>query len=147
VNPRPARTRRLYLRVGHRTIGLSLSTGRGARAAAFARRASRLRTFEPGCRRNETLDTECMQGRFPRIVSLPPLSFVPTSVLGVNRGIPGRNGRKRAAANPCGNLRIQVSQNATRDISSRSRSWGVELTVLNDGVVVLVRLSRERTCQ
>lgn len=46
--PRPARTRRLYLRVGHRTIGRSLSTGRGATAAAFARRAPRRRSFRPG---------------------------------------------------------------------------------------------------
>lgn len=46
--PRPARTRRLYLSVGHRTIGRSLSTGRGAIAAAFARRAPRRRSFRPG---------------------------------------------------------------------------------------------------
>lgn len=37
--PRPALTRRLYLIVGHLTIGRSLSTGRGATAAAFWRRA------------------------------------------------------------------------------------------------------------
>lgn len=36
VKPRPVRTLRLYLMVGHRTIGRSLSTGRGARAAALA---------------------------------------------------------------------------------------------------------------
>ena len=47
-NPRPALTRRLYLIVGHRTIGLSLSTGRGATAAAFVRRAFRRRDFRPG---------------------------------------------------------------------------------------------------
>lgn len=35
VNPRPARTRRLYLIVGHRTIGLNLSVGRGAACAAL----------------------------------------------------------------------------------------------------------------
>lgn len=35
VKPRPARTLRLYLRVGHRTIGRNLSTGRGATAAAL----------------------------------------------------------------------------------------------------------------
>lgn len=49
VKPRPARTRRLYLIVGHRTIGLNLSTGRGATAAAFERRALRRLSFRPGC--------------------------------------------------------------------------------------------------
>lgn len=49
VNPRPARTRRLYLRVGQRTMGFSLSTGRGAIAAAFTRRALRRRDLRPGC--------------------------------------------------------------------------------------------------
>lgn len=34
-NPRPARTRRLYLMLGQRTMGFNLSTGRGATAAAF----------------------------------------------------------------------------------------------------------------
>lgn len=46
--PRPARTRRLYLRVGQRTMGRSLSTGRGATAAAFWRRALRRRDLRPG---------------------------------------------------------------------------------------------------
>lgn len=46
--PRPARTRRLYLRVGQRTIGLSLSTGRGATAAALERRALRRLSLRPG---------------------------------------------------------------------------------------------------
>ena len=47
--PRPARTRRLYLMEGQRTMGLSLSTGRGARAAALVRRALRRRDLRPGC--------------------------------------------------------------------------------------------------
>ena len=47
-NPRPALTRRLYLIEGHRTTGLSLSTGRGATAAAFVRRAFRRRDLRPG---------------------------------------------------------------------------------------------------
>ena len=36
VKPRPARTRRLYLIVGHLTIGRSLSTGLGATRATLA---------------------------------------------------------------------------------------------------------------
>ena len=47
--PRPARTRRLYLIVGHRTTGRSLSTGRGATAVAFVSRALRRRSLRPGC--------------------------------------------------------------------------------------------------
>lgn len=57
MNPRPARTRRLYLTVGQRTMGRSLSAGRGATAAAFARRASRLRCLRPGYR-NQLVSTE-----------------------------------------------------------------------------------------
>lgn len=48
VNPRPARTRRLYLTVGQCTTGRSLSTGRGATAAALERRASRRRSLRLG---------------------------------------------------------------------------------------------------
>lgn len=48
VKPRPARTRRLYLMVGHRTTGRSLSMGRGATAAALAWRAFLRETFLPG---------------------------------------------------------------------------------------------------
>merc|ERR1711964_52558 len=46
--PRPGRTRRLYLMVGQRTTGLSLSTGLGATFAALATRALRLDFFLPG---------------------------------------------------------------------------------------------------
>ena len=46
--PRPSLVFRLYLRVGQRTTGRRRSTGRGATAAALARRASRRRTFLPG---------------------------------------------------------------------------------------------------
>lgn len=48
VKPLPARRRRLYLMVGHRTTGLSLSTGRGARAAALVILAFLLRSLRPG---------------------------------------------------------------------------------------------------
>ena len=47
-NPRPALTRRLYLIVGHRTTGFSLSTGRGATDAALVRRELRRRDLRPG---------------------------------------------------------------------------------------------------
>lgn len=48
VNPRPVLALRLYLMVGHWTTGLSLSAGRGATLAAFARRAVLRRCFRPG---------------------------------------------------------------------------------------------------
>ena len=53
VKPRPARTRRLYLMVGQRTMGRSLSTGRGATLAALATRALRRRCLRPGCANNQ----------------------------------------------------------------------------------------------
>jgi len=46
--PRPARTRRLYLIPGQRTMGRSLSTGRGATATALAKRAFLRRFLRPG---------------------------------------------------------------------------------------------------
>jgi len=46
--PRPARTRRLYLMPGQRTMGRSLSTGRGATATALAERAFLRRFLRPG---------------------------------------------------------------------------------------------------
>lgn len=48
VKPLPARTRRLYLMVGHRTTGLNLSTGRGATAVALLILAFLLRSLRPG---------------------------------------------------------------------------------------------------
>jgi hypothetical protein len=82
VKPRPARTRRLYLMVGHRTIGLSLSTGRGATAADFERRALRRLSFRPGCYTSEPA----------------------TCLLNSQLYIPGRSELELVAANPFGNL-------------------------------------------
>ena len=46
VNPRPSLSFMLYFMVGHRTIGLNLSTGLGASLAAFSlRRALRFWAF------------------------------------------------------------------------------------------------------
>lgn len=86
VKPRPARTRRLYLSVGHRTIGLNLSTGRGATADAFARRALRRLSFRPGYRFQIRYSSSC-------------LSAIPSWV-----DLPGRSERGLVAANPFGNL-------------------------------------------
>lgn len=50
VNPRPARTRMLYLMVGQRTAGRSgPDAGRGAMRAAFSLRAMRRRCLRAGC--------------------------------------------------------------------------------------------------
>jgi hypothetical protein len=84
VNPRPARTRRLYLTVGHRTIGLNLSTGRGATAAAFERRALRRLSFRPGY---------LLHVRFFYPSCQPNRSY-----------LPGRSELGLVVANPCGNL-------------------------------------------
>jgi len=82
VKPRPARTRRLYLMVGHRTIGLNLSTGRGATAAAFERRALRRLSFRPG------------------YSMLDP----PARAVNLLCDLPGRSELGLVVANPFGNL-------------------------------------------
>jgi len=92
--PRPARTRRLYLTVGQRTTGLSLSTGRGASLAAFSTRAERLRDLRPGCerKRGQDIRTWCTAGA--------------TALMVVVRGeLPGRSARGHGVASPCGSLR------------------------------------------
>ena len=82
--PRPVRMRRLYLIVGQRTIGFSLSTGRGATAAALARRAFRRRCLRPGCSRSQ-LRLSLREVRFSRYV-------------------PDRSGSELVVASPCGSL-------------------------------------------
>lgn len=96
VKPLPALTRRLYLTVGHLTIGRSLSTGRGATADALARRACRRRCLRPGFGEKRSGKSEGWGG------------------LGE---IPGRSGLELDAANPCGNLR-HVSTIALADVCS-----------------------------
>ncbi len=71
--PRPARTLRLYLMVGHRTIGRRRSTGRGATAAALTRRAVRRRTFLPGCVFDANV-SDLMQAKY---TPSPPLAAIP----------------------------------------------------------------------
>jgi hypothetical protein len=61
--------------VGHRTIGLSLSTGRGATAAAFARRARRRVTFFPGCCRGNSCQNQIHKACILQS-SLSPISTV-----------------------------------------------------------------------
>lgn len=96
-NPRPTLTRRLYLIVGHRTIGLSLSTGRGATAAAFITRAFRRRDLRPGYG-----------------MTLPSCSercnWMGRLEIEGAQGVPGRSGFGHDAANPYGNLMPSVCQ-------------------------------------
>ena len=82
MKPRPALTRLLYLIVGHRTTGRSLSTGRGATAEALARRACLRRCLRPA------LGDIC-QTRSEYIT---------------RTNVPGRSGLERDAANLCENL-------------------------------------------
>ena len=72
--PRPARTRRLYLRVGQRTIGLSLSTGRGATAAALERRAFLRLSLRPGWSK-WTRTRRCQSLRKSVYAISPPLLY------------------------------------------------------------------------
>jgi hypothetical protein len=110
VKPRPARTRRLYLMVGHLTIGLSLSTGRGATAAAFERRALRRLSFRPGYYMSE-----------PATCSLDPRLYVP-----------GRSELELVAANPFGNLSKISTTTPHQDLEE-------ELTVVRYLLVVFDR--------
>lgn len=89
--PRPALTRRLYLIEGHRTTGLSLSTGRGATAAAFVRRAFRRRDLRPGY---GIALASCSERR----------SWMGRLEEKIAQGVPGRNGFGHDAASPYGNL-------------------------------------------
>ena len=84
-NPRPARTRRLYLMVGQRTTGRSLSTGRGATAAALVRRALRRRDLRPGYNVAVRILAHVLWGVFICC-------------------IPDRSGYGHGAASPYGNL-------------------------------------------
>lgn len=109
--PRPALTRLLYRRVGHRTTGRSLSTGRGATVAALARRVSRRRCFRPGYNQRKSLTT----------VSYPNLPVahrnfrhrnVTKARLDFCRSIvPGRNAREHGASSPCGSLYHRTVRN------------------------------------
>lgn len=91
--PRPARTRRLYLMVGQRTMGFSLSTGRGATAAAFVARALRRRDFRPGY----TLSVSLALG-------FQACRTVYSECGGAQVVVPGQSGFGHDAASPYGNL-------------------------------------------
>ena len=98
--PRPALTRRLYLMVGQRTIGLSLSTGRGATAAAFWMRALRRLNLRPGFRSHVSsysvpVPRETFRWRFRVFEGIK---------VKVGASVPGRSVCGRGAASPCGNL-------------------------------------------
>ena len=80
---------------GQRTMGLSLSTGRGASAAALVRRALRRRDLRPGCGLSVS-DWFQACGLCLEDADAEEL---------VRRGcVPGRNGCGRDVANPCGSL-------------------------------------------
>lgn len=126
VKPRPARTLRLYLRVGHRTIGRSLSTGRGARAAALTWRAVRREAFLPGYSKQSTSASGQLHPRCKRA------------------RIPGRNGCEPSAASPCGSLSMDVSRCVGSPRGSPApRRW--VLTVVDELLVVLDRLKGKKT--
>lgn len=95
--------------VGQRTTGRSLSTGRGATAAALARRASRRRCLRPG------YNTQCQSTNTQRILdrSVRSWAFLEVSsrpfegAIRKDMGfgfVPGRSARAHDAASPCGSL-------------------------------------------
>ena len=102
VKPRPSLTRRLCLMVGHRTMGRSLSTGRGATAAALALRASLRRDFEPGWTR------ESDHNKFPSKNSGPTISAARCFRLGFGAF---RTWSKWVRTRRCQSLRRSILQN------------------------------------
>ena len=77
--------------LGQRTMGRSLSTGRGATAAALERRAVRRRCLRPGYDRISLI----LQSRIPRGHSSDPSE---------KAEVPDRNALEHVVANPSGNL-------------------------------------------
>ena len=121
-NPRPALTRRLYLIVGHRTIGLSLSTGRGATAAAFVRRAFRRRDLRPG-----------YGSHISSLFRRPPLERLAPKLKGA-----------RPTWSKC--VRTRRCQSLRKSVCHCYTSWSfergqVELTIVLYLLIVLDRLS------
>jgi len=126
--PRPARTRRLDLMVGQRTMGFSLSTGRGATAAAFVMRALRRRDFRPG---------------YTLFVSLA-LGFQACRtgyVFGVRRCSGCRTWSKWVRTRRCQSLRKSADDQCHAHSSAKARR---ELTVVLYLLVVLDRLSQSQ---
>lgn len=105
VKPRPALARRLYLMVGHCTTGRSLSTGRGATAAALAKRASRRRCLRPGYQVHVSFVFSIFTKFHQSRIFLRPTGNCGISVVCV----PGRNARGHDVASPCGSLIITIS--------------------------------------
>ena len=114
-NPRPARTRRLYLMVGQCTTGRSLSTGRGATEAAFAARASRRRCLRPGYAMLES-NCSCLNSH--------PVAASISIRIRRRRGyrVPGRSTRAHDASSPCGSLQ-SVSHRSKQGITVRYSRW------------------------
>ena len=82
---------------GQRTIGFSLSTGRGGRAASFVRRALRRRDLRPGCRLSVSDWFELIGGY---------MEGEDAQELTGRGGVLGRSGCGHDVANPCGNLGV-----------------------------------------
>lgn len=106
-----------------------MSTGRGATAAALARRATRRLSFLPAC--------------FVPVRIVFPSLFQTSPRRSGNE--PGRSGTGRASANPCGNLggNGSVSLSSSGRSGCLSSSGGILLTVVGDLLIVLDRLDAE----
>jgi hypothetical protein len=98
--------------VGHRTIGLNLSIGRGATATVFARRALRRLNLRPGCTLCQILFFICC----------PSCAY-----------LPGRSELEPVVANPCGNLPFKSAFCPAPD----SRESAIERTVMRDLLIML----------
>jgi hypothetical protein len=123
VKPLPALRRRLYLIVGHRTTGRSLSTGRGATAEALARRACLRRCLRPAWR---DIRQTCL------------------GAVASRQGVPGQSALERDAANLCGSLYVKSGNSA---LLIPRGFIGYVLTIVWDLLIVLdgLRVKLETT--
>ena len=80
---------------GQRTIGFSLSTGRGARATALVRRALRRRDLRPGCGLSVS---DLFRARGSCVEGWDAEELIKKAY------VPDRSGCGHDVANPCGSL-------------------------------------------
>lgn len=160
VKPRPARTRRLYLVVGHRTMGRSWSTGRGATAAALARRASRLWCFFAGYsfetrqslvhhpRNSPCLHRQNFEIHFPFIRRIRFVHLKESRVRKNFDIVPGRSACEHDGPSPCGslykNIPNQPIDSQSRKKSLRRQKFAGSLTLVEDLVVVLLYTTEKK---
>lgn len=118
--------------VGHRTMGRSLSTGRGARAAALDRRASLRLDLEPGYTRKS--EKKMVPSKIPLVLMTKTLA----GGFARRKFVPGRSECAPDAASPFGDLL------SSQSVAHSVRGGVGDLTVADELLVVLDRLHNRK---